>query len=122
MKIRFEAEMEEAVQFEVEMPEGIAAYAESFLIIVNNAREYPREFLKVENNSGNSVYVTCPIDSRESVKDFLEWRGKIVEERKVLVCRPEYVWSKPTAEYLDKVFQGDDAPWEIVTLAPEELY
>lgn len=124
MTIKFEAELVEAVQFEVEMPESIAQYAESFLIIVNNAREYPREFYKVENNSKNSVYVTCPIESKESVKDFLEWRGKIVAEHKVLVCKPEYVWNRQTSEYLDKIFEDDNAPHEIITLAPDlyEVY
>lgn len=124
MTIKFEAELEEAIQFEVDVRETNLTYAEHLLAIINNAREYPKEFLDVHNNSKNSVYVTCPNSksSVEAMRDFLEWHGKIVAERMVLVCKPEYVFTKQSSEYLDKVFEGEDAPWEIVTLAPEDLY
>lgn len=124
MKIKFEAELEEAIQFEVEIKETSMTYSEHLLVIINNAREYPNEFLDVHNNSRNSVFVTCPNNksSVEAMRDFLEWHGEILEERRVLVCKPEYVFTKQSSEYLDKVFECDDAPWEIVTLAPGDLY
>ena len=96
MKIKFEAELEEAIQFEVEVKETELTYAEHLLVIINNAREYPKEFL--------------------------EWHGKILAQRRVLVCRPEYIHTKQSAEYLDNVFESDDEPYEIVTLAPEDLF
>ena len=120
MKLRFEAKLEEAVQFEVTLPGDIKTYSANFLAIVNNAREYPREFYKVENNSGNEVYVTCPKSSADAVKHFLEWKGEITKERRVLVCKPEYIPTRETDMYLDKLYElPDDAPWDIVTLAPE---
>lgn len=124
MKINFEAKLEEAIQFEVEVLDTNISYAEHLLVIINNAREYPEKFLDVHNNSKNSVFVTCPNNSSsiECMRDFLEWHGKILAERRVLVCRPEYVFTKQSSEYLDSVFEGEDAPWEIVTLAPEDLY
>lgn len=124
MRIKFDAELEEAVQFEVEIRETNLTYSEHLLVIINNAREYPREFLDVHNNSRNSVFVTCPKNdsSIETIKDFLEWHGKILAQRRVLVCRPEYTYTKQSAEYLDAIFEKDNAPWEIVTLAPEGLY
>lgn len=122
MKIRFEAELVEAVQFTVKLPDGVHAYAEQFLIIVNSAREYPRDFYDVKNSSGNDVYVTCPKENRDSIKEFLEWRGEVTAEHKVYVCRPDYVYSKATSDMLDDVFKDGSDVWEIVTLAPEELY
>lgn len=121
MKIRFEAELEAATQFVLKMPEKLDEYARNLLVIVNNARTYPRDFLKVENNDGDLVYVTCNEESKESVREFLEYQGTIKDERKVLICRPEYVYSKQTAEYIDNLYESEDAPWDIVTLAPEEL-
>lgn len=124
MKIKFEAELEEAIQFEVEIKETNLTYAEHLLVIINNAREFPREFLDVHNNARNSVFVTCPNDdsSIKAMKDFLEWHGEILAQRRVLVCRPEYIYTKQSAEYLDAIFEKDNAPWEIVILAPEDLY
>lgn len=121
MKIKFEAELEEAVQFEVELADNIPEYAEHFLIIVNNVREYPNAFYKVENDHKNSVYVTCNPEDKESVREFLEWHGKIVEERRVFVCKPEYIYTRQTSDYISKVFD-DETVWEIVTAAPEDLF
>ncbi len=119
MKIKFEAELKEAIQFELEVTEE---YAKHLLVIFNNAREYPEKFLDVHNNSKNSIFVTCPKNEIQNMKDFLEWYGKIIAIRKVLVCKPEYIYTKQSAEYLDNVFESDDDPYEIVTLAPEDLF
>lgn len=120
MKLRFEAELEEAVQFEVKLPEDLKTYSENFLVIFNNAREYPEYFYKVENNHGHEVFVTCAKNSAKEVKDFLEWRGEVTNERKVFVCKPEYISTKETDKYLDDLYAvPENAPWNIVTLAPD---
>lgn len=121
MKIKFEAELKEAIQFELEVTEE---YAKHLLVIFNNAREYPEEFLDVHNNYRNSIFVTCQNtnSSIEAMKDFLEWHGKILAQRKVLVCRPEYIYTKQSEEYLDNIFNSENAPYDIITLAPEDLY
>lgn len=122
VKIKFEAELEEAVQFVVELPEALNEYAMHWLAICNNAREYPKDFLKVENASGNNVYVACPKSSAKSMKDFLEWHGEVKEERRVYVCRPEYVYEKKSSDFISSLYDGgEDEPWDIVNLAPEEL-
>ena len=119
MKMLFEAKLEKAVQITVKFPENNMPYAMNWLKLTNNAREYCESFLKIENSAGRNVYVTCTKESAESVKDYLEWLGDIVDEREVYVCRPyptrgaeDYMWS-----IIDK---DEDA--EIVMLAPEELF
>lgn len=121
MKIKFEAELKEAIQFELEVTEE---YAKHLLVIFNNAREYPKKFLDVHNNYRNSIFVTCQNtnSSIEEMKDFLEWHGKILAQRKVLVCRPKYIYTKQSEEYLDNIFNSKNAPYDIITLAPEDLY
>ena len=121
MKIKFEAELKEAIQFEVEVKEE---YAKHLLAIFNNAREYPKEFLDVKNNSKNSIFITCPNenDSIESMKDFLEWHGKILEQRRVLICKPEYIYTKQSEEYINNILESKNAPYEIISLAPENLF
>ena len=118
MKIKFEAELKEAVQFTVELPDSIERYSKNFLIIWNNAREYPREFYKVENNAGNNVYVTCPKESAESVREFLEQFGEIKREGKVFICKPEYIYTDASSNYLDRIYD-DTSVIDIVTLAPD---
>ena len=121
MKIKFEAELKEAIQFEVEVNEE---YEKHLLAIFNNAREYPEEFLDVKNNYRNSIFVTCPntSSSTEAMKDFLEWHGEILEQRRVLVCRPEYIYTKQSEEYIDNILNSENTPYEIISLAPEDLY
>lgn len=124
MKVKFEAELKEAIQFEVEIQDTELTYAEHLLVIINNARENPLDFLDVHNNYKNSVFVTCPNDNNsiKAMKDFLKWHGEIVEERRVLICKPEYIYTKQSEEYLDNIFNSENAPYEIVSLAPKTLY
>lgn len=121
MILKFEAELKEAIQFELEVTEE---YAKHLLVIFNNAREYPEEFLDVHNNYRNSIFVTCPNtnSSIKNMKEFLEWHGEILEQRRVLICKPEYIYTKQSEEYLDNIFKSENAPYEIVSLAPETLY
>ena len=116
MKLPFTATLEKAIQFHVELPSLISAYADHFLQIVNNAREYPNAFYKVENNRRNTVYVTVNEEYRETVKEFLEYHGTVTAEHKVYVCRPELLYNKQINDYLDSILTDD--VWEIIGLAP----
>lgn len=118
MKLRFEAELVEAVQFVVKPPQDLDTYAKNFLAIFNNVRDYGKDFLKIENYPTSKVAVTCKVESKKEVKDFLEWYGEIVAERKVFVYRPELVCSKAVDEYIDKMLEKTDS-YEIVGLEPE---
>lgn len=55
----------------IEMPKDINDYALVFLQLFNNAREYPESIMLIENNSGNQVFITCPKDSTEEIKDWI---------------------------------------------------
>ena len=68
---------EKAIKISVELTNNTQEYALSFLHIWNNAREYPNMFYKVENNSGNSVFVTCNPKHAEEIKEYLEQFGEI---------------------------------------------
>jgi len=120
MKLLFEAKLEEAVQYTVRFPENNIPYAMNWLKLTNNAREYRESFLKIENNSGRHVFVTCTKESAESVKDYLEWLGDVVGEEKVYVCRPQGRFSDKVEDYLWSIV--DDEETEILFLAPEELF
>lgn len=43
-----------------------------FLQMFNNAREYPNKILNLENNSGNSVFITCHTEDKDDVKEWIE--------------------------------------------------
>lgn len=75
--IKYSHEKEKAIRFSVELKGNTQEYAMSFLHIWNNAREYPDMFYKVENNSGNTVYVTCNPKYTEEIKAYLEQFGEI---------------------------------------------
>ena len=38
----------------------------------NNVREYPDMFYRIENNSANSVFITCRTSDKESVRNWIE--------------------------------------------------
>lgn len=56
----------------VKMPSKVEDYALVFLKMFNLSREYPETFIEVENNSGNEVFITCPTNSVDTVKDWCE--------------------------------------------------
>lgn len=120
MKLLFEAKLEEAVQYTVVFPENNIPYAMNWLKLTNNAREYHESFLKIENNAGRCVFVTCTKESAENVKDYLEWLGDVIEEQKVYVCRPQGRFTDKVEDHLWSIVQREET--EIVFLAPEELY
>ena len=46
-------------------------YAMAWLKLTNNAREFDDTILKIANNSGNAVYVYCPANREDIVREFL---------------------------------------------------
>jgi len=98
-------EKEKAIRITVRLEGGVQKYALSFLHIWNNAREYPDMFYKVENDSGNDVYVTCRPKDAESIKEYLEQFGEIVytEEINWIIISAEY----NKAGY-EELFDGDN--------------
>lgn len=52
-------------------------YKNAWLIICNNAREYPDSILKVGNNSSDDIFVLCPADSNCDTKSWLSQFGEV---------------------------------------------
>lgn len=73
-----------AVEYTLKV-KGLEAYKDAWLIINNNAREYPDTIYRVSNTSNSNIYVLCPADS--SLKSWLEQFGEItnIDENKVAV-------------------------------------
>lgn len=81
--IKYSHEKERATMFTLRIDKPVQEYALNFLHIINNAREYPNMIYEVKNNSGNDIYVTCRTSDKESIKEYLEQFGKIVNEEEV---------------------------------------
>lgn len=90
--VKYFHEKEKATRITVRLEGDTQRYALSFLHIWNNAREYPNMFYKVENNSGNDVYITCRTKDKESITEYLEQFGKInyTEEIDWFTIKAEY--------------------------------
>lgn len=90
--VKYFHKKEKAIQFSVELKGDTQEYALSFLHIWNNAREYPNMFYKVENNSGNSVFVTCNPKYTDEIKEYLKQFGEIwsTEEINWIIISAEY--------------------------------
>ena len=61
-----------AVMFTVSMPSNVVDYAKVFLQMFNNVREYPDMLYRIENNSANSVFITCRTSDKETVRNWIE--------------------------------------------------
>lgn len=106
--VKYFHEKEKAIQITVRLDGNIQEYALSFLHIWNNAREYPNMFYKVQNNSGNSVHVTCNSKYADEIKEYLEQFGEILYTEEVN-------WIIISAQYDQKGWQelfGDDCEVE----------
>lgn len=82
--IRLHASIEEAYTVKVTV-KGLEAYKDAFLIISNNVRSWP-QLLKVEQNDGNDIYVTCKPSAVKDTQEWLEQFGDVYEPRKVLIA------------------------------------
>lgn len=69
--VRIKAKMGKAVKLSCSFEGSVQDYALAWLHLTNNAREYPKIFLKYYNNSGNGVTVITPEKYVEKMKDYL---------------------------------------------------
>lgn len=77
---------EKAVEYTLQII-GLEQYKNAWLVINNNAREFPDSIYKVSNTAGSNIYVLCPANSAANTKEWLEQFGEItnVDEDKVAV-------------------------------------
>lgn len=81
--LKFDHTKSKATRFSITLEGDVQKYALSFLNIFNHWREYPKAFYKVENNSGNDVFVTCNPERADDVRDYLENFGTIWSEETI---------------------------------------
>ena len=96
--VKYKHEKKQAIRFTLNIEGDTQEYAMSLLHIINNAREFPKALLKVENTPSNSVYVTCRTWDKDLTREYLEQFGEIVEEETIN-------WFVVSAEY-------DRAGWQ----------
>ena len=82
--IRLHASIEEAYTVTVTV-KGLEAYKDAFLIISNNVRNWP-QLLKVEQNNGDEIFVTCVDSWATQTEEWLRQFGEVQPPRKVLVA------------------------------------
>lgn len=114
--IKYEAKKTEGVQFTMELPKELNEYAKNFLAIFNNAREYPENLLKVENNYKGDVFVTVPKRKVDICRDFLSQFGEIKYEEDVNIFEMtavydekgrQEIWEERGDEAIEPVFVID---------------
>ena len=83
-----------AVRISCDFNGGIEQYAKNWLMLTNNAREYPATFLKIYNNSGKTVTVLTTKKQEQSVKEWLEGLpgATVVETEEVGTITPVLDW------------------------------
>lgn len=116
--IKYSHEKQNAIRLSVELKGNVQEYAMSFLQIFNNAREYPNMIYRVENNPGNTVYVTCNPEDVDAVRGFLSQFGEIENEEEIVKFVVnietdtkgfEYIYGKPEDDPIDVEFYiGDE--------------
>lgn len=88
------------------------SYAMAWLRLCNNAREYKDVIWRIENDSGNKVYVWCNPKYKETVIEFLTGIvyyyqedkgptsvGKVIEETDVTVGFPVYEYESTCSSH-----------------------
>lgn len=114
-KVMCNVEIVPAVTIQCKFEGTVSEYAMMWLNLTNNAREYRKEFLKVENNHKNTVWVTTTPETVKDMKDYLEGIGltirneyearafvTIVDERyddTLGIGKFDSVWSRIGFEY-----------------------
>lgn len=90
--IVFKHQKEKAIKFTLKIEGNLQKYAMSFLHITNNARHYPNLVYKIENTSGDIVYVTCKSSASNEIEDYLKQFGTIIskEETSRIIIIPEF--------------------------------
>lgn len=96
--VRIKAKMGKAVKIYCRFNGNVQDYALAWLHLTNNAREYPKIFLKHYNNSGNGVTVITPEKHVEQMKEYLEglshdeFEVNIMDEEIVSTVTPVIDW------------------------------
>ena len=83
--LQFRYEKEDGIKITLSLPENVSEYAKNFLVLFNTMKENKEDFLKLENDYGNYVFVTVTKQTAEQAKKFLAWYGEIIEETPVNV-------------------------------------
>lgn len=88
-----EIEERDVATLTIDVQGDVNYYSNIFLIIYNNAREYPNTILKVENDRSNKISIVVPIEREQSSYDWLDgWNNKgiKVSHDKYLTLTPIY--------------------------------
>lgn len=96
MDLKFKSNIGKATKIKAKHTGTIQEYAMKLLLVVNNAREYPSEFLKYWNDSGNNIYILTPSNKKnvDEMKDWLERIGyEIVDEEEITTITPVPVYT-----------------------------
>lgn len=119
LKEKFYFEKQEAIMLTVDLGSNLQGYAQAFLKLWNNAREYPDMIYKITNNRhDNTVCVFYNPAYAENVREFCTgivyyydedkedfvYVGKVTNEAKVIIGIPYY-------EY-ESDLDVDDPAWE----------
>lgn len=117
LKEKIYFERREVTLLTVDFSGTIEEYAMAWLKLTNNAREYGNMIWKIENCSGNNVYVYCNPEYADAVKKFCEGIyvsyhedekkmhciGKVINEEEITVGVPIYEW--------ESTCKVDDPQW-----------
>lgn len=77
MSIRTEVTQTIEKCIDINISGNVQEYALNLLAIINNAREYPNMFIKVENHSNSLVSVYCYTKSLDNIKEWIDQFGTI---------------------------------------------
>lgn len=78
MARKYKAYFEEkkAIEYSLNI-EGLDKYKDVWLILCNNAREYPKDIYRVSNNSSSTIYI---LTNPDSSIDFKSWLSQFSED------------------------------------------
>lgn len=119
MKIKFEAEVKEAVQFTAKLPTEEIACRKKLDDLQELANSFPDVILKLETAENNVAIITCVPTNAQGLKDFFNRKiGDVVGESWVYVYSPTVVWDDATREYVDSLYETRR---KIVRLLPSNI-
>lgn len=116
--VKFEYEKLKAERITVNLGGGLQKYAENFLMIVNNAREWKDTFYKVENCHDNRVFVTVSENNAENVAEWLAGLDGAEVKRREKINVFEVFPSYPSSKELEEEDQnGNPIDYELTIYA-----
>ena len=110
MKINYEKLKGYRVTVKVDKP--IEEYALAFLHIYNNVKM--RKNYKMYNDYGDKISVVCDYYNRDSLVDYLEQFGEVVEQCEVVLLSP---WVELSDDEFDAIYM--EGGMEIECLTPD---